>query len=103
MLKTVFDGIVVKDANISTFKGRRCVIFKIYGQDVKSETRENNYYSVVSFGDRKSLMGYIKFRDNNRFLLEGTIRRTRLTDELNVLDSKKYIDLHDATFTSKSQ
>lgn len=101
MRQTLFDGIVVKDANITNFKGRRCVIFKIFGQDTQSADKDNNFYNVVSFGDRKSLLAYIKFRDNNRFLFEGTIRRTRLTDEFNILDSNKYIDLHDATFSSK--
>lgn len=94
----LFDGVVVENCEITNFKGRRCSIFKIFAHDVESSAEDKNYHFVVSFGERKTLMNYIKFRDNRRFLFQGTIRRTRLTDKDNILDSRKYIELHDAHF-----
>jgi hypothetical protein len=92
----LFDGVVVENCEITNFKARQCSIFKIFAYDIESTSKEQDYHFVVSFGERKTIHNSFKFRDNRRFLFQGTPRRTRLTDQFNILDSKRYIELHDA-------
>ena len=96
MKKIVLDGVVEESADFTRFKGKSCVAFKILAHDVESVLQENESYNVVAFGAKNTLVNFIKFRKGNSFLFEGIVRRTRLIDSANVLDSTKYLDLHEA-------